>query len=787
MAAVRELFVWTVLCCVTIIDVAVPVPVPAASLKKGGGTRWSNAQYHNKIVPHGVLSEDRYKVVVLLNGVSARQSRIAEYHSESSQKTRHVRSSFAGNDTEGSESARTMGLRSHGSVGLVDFQQSGTRKGSSVGSDSKVDQGQVARGQVWVPPPQRQPPTTEADMPKNSSGQTTTPESSAEDHVDNGAAEEEKDTEPESEGEDLGDDVANEPLPEPSPEPSPKNDQDRIFVEPGPDWSLAKEQWQSAWQLHVYFIGIMSAIVAVFSLMSIIRLWQRKNLLSRGYFISLNLLLFVLGTCRAVYFLVDGYNSTGVFHPIIAYWLFNIALPCLTSAFSILFLALLRSTEVLLMSPKIQKARHLVLIIAMHFVISCTTDAVVGMFSNMKVLLLVCQVIFIMWSLVMSVGYMYIFQKLYSASVRRQKQLAHLSQVSLTLDGSILKPPRSRMMLSVAIKVTLVTAVLGIVCAGLQVYAVVEVYGFLESQPQPWPWWWLQLTMRIVELCMCVTMSYVATQPFRYQPTGTTSCFDSLYLIPCRRLCAPHSMEDGYEPSNRFVCFLKVLSPSSWKPSSDGQTSREDVNRRQVERSPTRPTSMLVNDNGFLRFRQEGDLDLTDDDERPMHKIDGPFPDDPRYYSANRGITFGDISELEGKRGMSLSLSEPNTPLPMSVNSYDFDGLSKSSAFSLKPPSSIHLRDSIENILQISLDTPEGVASPTSCSLADFTMNSDLQCHLLEVACGMYNRGMERQPSKEVNPDQGLPSAVGDGIQLGDKVTDDGEASNYGELQEHRV
>lgn len=616
-----------------------------------------------------------------------------------------------------------------------------------------------------------------------------TPANNQEDQGGSGASKG-KDTEPKSEGEDLGGDVADEPLPEPSPETSPENDQDHAFIEPGPDWSSAKEQWQSAWQLHVYFIGIMSAIVAVFSLVSIMRLWQRKNLLSQGYFISLNLLLFVMGTCRAVYFLIDGYNSTGVFHPVLAYCLFNVAFPCLTSAFSILFLALLRSTEVLLMSAKIQKARHLVIIIATHFVVSFATDAIVGMFSSMKMLMLVCQVIFIVWSVVMSVGYMYIFQKLYSASVRRQKQLMHLSQVSLTLDGSMLKPPRSRMMLSVAIKVNLVTAVLGIVCAGLQVYAMVVVYGFLVSQPQPWPWWWLQFTMRIVELCMCVTMSYIATQPFRYQPTGATSCFDSLYLIPCQRLCAPHSVEDGYEPSNRFVYFLKVLSPSNRKPSSDGQTAGEDVSRRQIERSPTRPTSMLVNDNGFLRFRQEGDPDLTDDDsERPTHKNDRPIPDDLTYYSASRGITFGDISEMEGKRGTSLSLSEPNTPLPMSPNSYDFDSLSKSSAFSLKPPSSIHLRDSIENILQISLDTPEGVASPTSCSLSDFAMNDDIQCHLLEVACGMYNSSMECQPSAPVEdyPGKEFPSEVGDGLQLGDNVRGEGETSSYGELQEYRV
>ena len=42
----------------------------------------------------------------------------------------------------------------------------------------------------------------------------------------------------------------------------------------------------------------------------------------------------------------------------------------------------------------------------MSFVI----DAVVGMFSSINVLMLVCQVVFVTWSLVLSVGYMYVFR-----------------------------------------------------------------------------------------------------------------------------------------------------------------------------------------------------------------------------------------------------------------------------------------------------------------------------------------------------------------------------------------
>ena len=789
MAAISEFFVWVALCSIAIIDVALPTFVH----EKGGATKWTmlNTQDHNKVVQYGISSVHRFNVNVLLNRVAARQNRISEYHRELSQKTRHVRSPSNGNDTNESESAqselaRAVGLRSHGAVGLVDFQQaSNSRRGSNVGSDAKVDQGQTRNGGGVLSYTRV---STEANILRNSSKQTKAP-SSNHSYSEIGG----NDGVSSLEGQDLESvekDLGGGDVDGPTLDPSTENDQDHAFVEPGSDWSSAKQQWQSAWQLHVYFIGIASAVVAVFSLISVMRLWQRKNLLSQGYFMSLNLLLLIMGTCRAVYFLVDGYNSNGVFHPVLAYCLFNVAFPCLTSAFGILFLALLQSTEILMMSARIQKTRHLIVVITLQFLLSFVTDAIVGMFASVKILMLVCQVVFILWSLVLSVGYMYVFQKLYGASVRRQKQLTHLSQVNLTLDGTMLKPPCSRMMLSVAVKVTLITAVLGVVCAGLQVYAMVIVYGFLSSQPEPWPWWSLQFVMRIVELGMCITMSYVATQPFCYQPTGGTSCFDALYLIPCHRLCAPHSVEDGYESSNRFVYFLKVLGPSKPKPSVDGQTAGEDVNRRHKAHRPTRPTSMLVNDSGFLRFRQEGDLDDNvpdDDNEHTTHKNDKPLPDDSMHYSGIRGITFGEISE---KRETSPSLSEPNTPiLPMSPNSYDFDGLSKSSAFSLRPPSSIHLRDSIENILQISLDTPEDVGSPTSCSLSNFAMNDNVQCqcNLLEVACGVYN---DRVECHAVGPEEVLdfPNVQGEGLPFdGESARVESEANSYSMLQEHRV
>ena len=52
------------------------------------------------------------------------------------------------------------------------------------------------------------------------------------------------------------------------------------------------------------------------------------------------------GSARGVFLLWDAYNEGGSLPQPLAYLLLNIGNPCITSAFAILFLALLRVTQV---------------------------------------------------------------------------------------------------------------------------------------------------------------------------------------------------------------------------------------------------------------------------------------------------------------------------------------------------------------------------------------------------------------------------------------------------------
>ncbi|XP_033646718.1 proline-rich transmembrane protein 4-like isoform X2 [Asterias rubens] len=327
--------------------------------------------------------------------------------------------------------------------------------------------------------------------------------------------------EPEPSGE-----PSSEPEPEPSGEPSSEPEPDTTelppFAEPVPDWKIALPLYGYFWYVHIYILGSLFALLALYSLVSLIRL-RKRRLLSMGYFVALNLMMLVMGVDRAVYLFVDAYNHKQIFPLPVAYMLLGMGFPCLSSAFSILFLALLNSTKTQLVSRKVQGPKALSAMITFHFTISILVDVIVGLFTKAQVLLLLCQAVFLIWGLFLSVSYLVIFRRLHISSLRQFRELNRLSMTKRTTSlygiSPFMKKPRNNW--SSAIKVTLLTSFFGVTIGLLQLYGILVVYGPLgEKVPEPWSWVWYQLAFRICEFAMCALMSYVATQPFRYTVSG---------------------------------------------------------------------------------------------------------------------------------------------------------------------------------------------------------------------------------------------------------------------------
>ena len=64
------------------------------------------------------------------------------------------------------------------------------------------------------------------------------------------------------------------------------------------------------------------------------------------FFVTLNIFLIVMGLLRPVWLFHDPYNSGKTWHRAGAYLLVDTGFPCITTAFAVLFLALLRATQV---------------------------------------------------------------------------------------------------------------------------------------------------------------------------------------------------------------------------------------------------------------------------------------------------------------------------------------------------------------------------------------------------------------------------------------------------------
>lgn len=284
-------------------------------------------------------------------------------------------------------------------------------------------------------------------------------------------------------------------------------------AEPGPNWEEAKKIWGVAWGIHWIGFGVLFGLLAVHSFIALVFVNRRKGFCRKPLFIAINSLLFVLGVTRAVYLLLDPYESrqNGVKDPEwMTLLLFGIAYPCLTSSFCLIHLTFLEVTYLKIGPSKLQNVKFISTIIAVHFVIVFTAESVPSVKPELRVLLIVCQSFFILWGLILSGSFIYSGWKVISYVERVQQQLG-----SIEKNGIQRNSPKQKSRTTKVARVTLVTSVLGAVVCFMQFYSMISLYALYSyvTDPEPWSWLAFQSCFRLVELAMACTIAYSVVQP----------------------------------------------------------------------------------------------------------------------------------------------------------------------------------------------------------------------------------------------------------------------------------
>ncbi|XP_052119802.1 proline-rich transmembrane protein 4-like [Frankliniella occidentalis] len=99
-----------------------------------------------------------------------------------------------------------------------------------------------------------------------------------------------------------------------------------------------------AFMLHVYGIACLFGVLATYTFFSLINL--RTLISSRPFMTSINVFLCLLGASRAAYLMLDPYNLRQLMPRILGALLWDLAFPCLTSAFCLIQLAFFQLTQV---------------------------------------------------------------------------------------------------------------------------------------------------------------------------------------------------------------------------------------------------------------------------------------------------------------------------------------------------------------------------------------------------------------------------------------------------------
>ncbi|XP_032664140.1 uncharacterized protein LOC116840911 [Odontomachus brunneus] len=306
------------------------------------------------------------------------------------------------------------------------------------------------------------------------------------------------------------------------------------------------ESWRIAWSLHVYFAAITFTLMALFSIYKIVRFNEATNLLTQSYFLAVHLLLTTVCTLRCFHLFYDAYNLGHSLPEPLSRVLMYLPAPLLSTAFATLVLYLARCSEAPSLNNSILSPTTLVLSSTVHIVLCVSLHVsthVLGYQDEARILPLVCQCIYIVVCVTLGLCYVYVYRV-----VRSQIHIA--SNKAAGANHMMAGADPTTVALSTAITTTIAIALLFILMGLVQLYGI---FGVQERpQPYPWLWWGWQFSVRVLELSVCGLLAWVASlsqYPLREKQMQQHSAHSGFALFPCGSSTSTENMDDVLYPA----------------------------------------------------------------------------------------------------------------------------------------------------------------------------------------------------------------------------------------------
>ncbi|XP_053595234.1 uncharacterized protein LOC103573800 [Microplitis demolitor] len=333
------------------------------------------------------------------------------------------------------------------------------------------------------------------------------------------------------------------PFPQPQPPAPSKVPVHSDHNVPQVDTHPLESTWKIVWSLHVYVAAIMFTLMALYSIYKIFRFNEATNLLTQSYFLTVHLLLTTVCTLRCFHLFYDAYNLDKSFSEPLSEVLMYLPAPLLSTAFATLVIYLAKCSEAPSLNNKFLSPMALALCSTVHIVLCISLHVsthVLGYQGGMRIFPLICQCIYIVVCVTLGLCYMYVYRV-----VRFQINLTNNKSVGPHVAGD-----PAIIVLGTAITTTIATALLFILMGFVQLYGI---FGVQERElPYPWLWWGWEFSVRLLELSICGLLAWVASlsqYPLREKQLQQHSAHSGFALFPCGSSTSTENMDDALYPA----------------------------------------------------------------------------------------------------------------------------------------------------------------------------------------------------------------------------------------------
>lgn len=346
--------------------------------------------------------------------------------------------------------------------------------------------------------------------------------------------------------------------PEPTPErtkPEPEPEKEPPMGEPGPEWAQARQTWGAAWDVHWIGMAVVFALLTIFAVVCLIRLYRRKRKqqVMAKFALTVTIVVSLFTSTRCLYLIFNPYESPFdcLFGPggcplFISRLLFSVGLPSLLSAYLLLLLAL---HEVMQMKKignfgRLQSWWFLVGFVAFNYVFAIAADLVVAYLVEARVFLALCQGYFIAFSACLVSAFLYAGIRIYQTDKKTKLQI---SKMTVRCKN---ETKQGRDTVGKVVRLALATAILGLIFLALQIYSLAFVYveTFSGRKAEPWTWLTYQYVYRLVELafaaCILYNISYLPKRQLSRRKTQQTITYSNLKANEVKDPCNTVSIEE---------------------------------------------------------------------------------------------------------------------------------------------------------------------------------------------------------------------------------------------------